>query len=106
MAIIARYNSDRIFFARHELRLKNELIIENFRIKLPAGLPSLSVIASNPTTYDIFLTIDSISTYYVEILTMLSGTVCRERSELWPIFGFSFVVVYEVTECSVSRNVE
>jgi len=93
-----------MFFLRHELRLKNEPIIANCRIKLPADLPSLSDITSNPTTYDIFLTIDFISAYYVEILTMLSGAVCRHRAGLWPVFGSSIVAVFEVTERSVSSS--
>jgi hypothetical protein len=104
MAIIVRYKWDSLFFIRHEMRLKNQLIIANYRNKLPAGLPPLSDIASNPTTYDIFLTIDRISAYYVEILTMLGEAVCRMRRELLTIFGSSFVIVFEVTERSVSRS--
>ena len=104
MAIIVRYKWDSLFFIRHEMRLKNKLIIANYRNKLPAGLPPLSDIASNPTTYDIFLTIDRISAYYVEILTMLIGAVCRERHELWER-GCSYVVtVFEFTELSVSSS--
>jgi hypothetical protein len=93
-----------MFFARHELGLKNNLIIEIRRIKRPACLHSLRDTATNPTIYDILLIIDCKLAYYVEILTTLGGDVCRETSELWPIFGFSFLTVFEVTERSVSTS--
>ena len=93
-----------MFFVRHEMRLKNQLIIANCRIKRPAGLSTLRDRASNLTTYDIFLKIDCKSAYYVEILTMLGEAVCRMRRELLTIFGSSFVIVFEVTERSVSRS--
>ena len=76
------------FFAGHELRLKNHLIIEVRRFKRPACLHSLRDTASNLTIYDILLIIDCKLAYYVEILTMLSGAVSRRRPELRPIFGF------------------
>jgi hypothetical protein len=34
----------------------------------------------------------------------LHEAVCRQRPELWPIFGSSIVTVFEVTECSVSGS--
>jgi len=35
---------------------------------------------------------------------MLGGAVCRERPELWAVFGSFFVTVFEVTERSVSSS--
>jgi hypothetical protein len=93
-----------MFFARRELRLKNQLIIANCRNKRPVCLSSWRDIASNLTIYDILFITDCKLAYYVEILTMLCGAVCRERSELWPIFGFPIVTVFQVTECSVSGS--
>ena len=34
----------------------------------------------------------------------LCEAACRQRTELWPIFGSSIVTVFEVTERSVSRS--
>jgi hypothetical protein len=104
MAIIVRYNWDRQFFVRHELKLKNQLFIANCRIQRPAGLSSIRDIASNPTTYDILFITDCKSAYYLEILTMLGGAVYREGPEMWPIFGSSIVTVSEVTKRSVSSS--
>jgi len=81
------YNWDRMFFARHELRLKNHLIIENCRIKRPNCLHSLRYTASNLTIYDIYLLIDCKLAYYVEILTMLGGAV---RRGTWPVADIWF----------------
>jgi hypothetical protein len=86
------------------LRLKKRLIIAYFRIRRPGGLSFLRDVASNHTAYDIVLVIDCKSAFYVEILTRLGGAVCRQRPELWPIFGSSIVTVFEVTERSVSSS--
>jgi hypothetical protein len=72
-----------MFFVKHELRLKDELIIENCRIKRQACLHSLRDTDSNLTTYDILFTADCKLVYYVEILMLLGGAVCRERTDIW-----------------------
>ena len=99
-----------MFFVRHELRLKNQLIIENCKIKPQACLHSLRDIDSNLTTYDTSFITECKWAYYIEILTTVGGAVCKQRRELWPIFGSSIVTAFEVTERSVSsslwRNVE
>jgi hypothetical protein len=102
--IIMCYSWERMFFVRHKSRLKNQLIIANCRIKWQASLHSLRDIDPNLNTYDMLFIIDCKLAYCIEILTMLGGAVCRERLELWQIFGSSFVTVSEVTECSVSGS--
>jgi hypothetical protein len=93
-----------MFFVRHGLRLKNQLIIEICRIKRQAGLHSLRHIDPNLTTYDILFTTDCKLVYYGDILMMLGGAARRQKPELWPIFGFSIVTVFDDTERSISSN--
>jgi hypothetical protein len=93
-----------MFFVRHEMRLKNQLIIANCGIKRPGCLHSSTDVAPNLTTHNMLLIIDFKKAYYVENMTILGGAVFRERPELWSIFGFSIVTVFEVTERSVSSS--
>ena len=74
------------------------------RIIFPEALSSLRDIASNHTTYNTLLIIVSTAAYYVDILILLGGAVCRERPELWPIFCSSILTVFEVMERSVSSS--
>jgi hypothetical protein len=91
-------------FVRYDLRLQNQLIIANFKIKRPDVLTSLRDIASNETAEDILLKVNCKSAYYVEIMRSLHEAVCRQRPELWPVFGSSILTVYEVTDRSVSSS--
>ena len=69
-----------------------------------AVLPSITDIASNNPAYSNWLLIEYKSVYYVDILLRLGAAVCRQRPELWPIFGSSILTVCEVTERSVSSS--
>ena len=69
-----------------------------------AVLPSITDIASSNTAYTNWLVIECKSAYYVDILLRLGGAVCRQRPELWTIFGSSILTVCEVTERSVSSS--
>jgi hypothetical protein len=84
---------------RYELRLKNHLIIAYCRIRRPGGLSSLRDIATNRTTCDILLAIDSKSAFYVENLKRLGGVVCRQRLELWPTVGYMELCVDTDLNC-------
>jgi len=70
------------------------LIIAHCRIIFPEALSSLRDITSNHTTYNTLLIIVSKAAYYVDILILLGGAVCRERPELWAIFGSSILTVF------------
>jgi len=72
--------------------------------RYPAVLPSITDIASNHTAYSNWLVIECKSAYYVDILLRLGGAVCRQRPELWTIFGSSILTVCEVTERSVPSS--
>ena len=78
----------RQIFLRYERRLKKQLKIAHCRIRRPGVLSSLKSIASNNITYDALFIMDCKSAYYIDILILLGGAVCREIHELWPIFGY------------------
>ena len=77
---------------------------QTIEFRYPAVLPSLTDTASNDTAYSNFVIIGCKLAYYVEILRRLGEAVCRQRPELWPIFGSPILTVFEVTERSVSSR--
>jgi hypothetical protein len=68
--------------------MRNKLNIADCRNRRRTCLPFLRAIETNHTSFSILFTIDCKSFYYVENLTTLCRAVCRERPELWTIFGY------------------
>jgi len=75
------------------------LILAHCRIRLPGGLSSLRDMASNHTAYNTLLIMDCKSAYYVDILMLLGGAVCRQGPELWLTVGYMKLCVDRDLNC-------